>query len=955
MKLGIFFGFLVLLVLANLVFAADSNDVLISDVNVSPAALYASKNDQTVTIDVNAGNFTDGSLDMNVLLFYNAAFADSNSVLIDVNTYKIVQFTMVISGGTYGSQTILASLNPVENESNVADNNYSEVVSFEKIDVNVSSVSPAVASGALRKGRRAEFSVTAINSGTSARDVNVLFYSNGILADSNSILVASGQSKVFTFTKIFSDFNNDLNFVVIPDLHEYETNDNNYYLRYVVLSDQNDAKITGVSFLNSRYSNRQLKDTNFLIAVTVANIGSGNFNSDLNVRLYVDGNYSDSNTISIRPGDSNVVYITKNFSTVGTYDFTLSIAPLSDETSLSDNNSSAVFVIDGNMAILHAVSFSAGVYPDTNQRIDFNAGNYGPTANLILRLFNKDTNALLDTETVSMGKNDNNWLSLYTGFLSTNGVNHFTASIGNLANEYIYDNNLNFNITVGSIYSGDVNHSNPTNNPGSGDQNNFTPGTVESNSKTATVAADLNAVSALESYYSSAELEEAKSNTADASFTRVIVNLATTSSTGSVTYKTKIKVHINKAFSSSVKELKVVEIIPKTIASNSSKISSDMNFKVLKSDPILEFTLSPSQDVVYYIDSNVDTNAISDFNSPIIMKITLQEQTLTDDGDADVQIGDTNKDSTDQNNLTGLAGILSKLGIGGSANIDLISKIGLFVVLIIAAIFVVFRIASEKKKKAQGMSSITMTKSKMELPKLGANWSGLPPLPAKQIPLQETSNQSQKPEIGQQKTPLSKPFVWKPSAEKKSIFESLKSKLSSISVPKMAVPTVQAQQPQFSAQQPQPVALQIGKIAETALDNSPSSGIPEEFSQCLDAIAIAEAKLNSIGTVFSRKMICESYIDANNAQKERTKIIIQVKKSFLKETKSLNTIEAIPKQILADISKFRSDSASKFIGENVVEFTIGIDDDIVYYIDENVGVNKIILFKSPLITKINSS
>ncbi|MFA5357694.1 MAG: hypothetical protein WC308_02115 [archaeon] len=939
-----FLVFLVFFVLGGTVFATSSNNIFVSGASFSPADLNASKTSQTVLIDVNAGNFFDSVVDVNARLFFEGALVDSNSVSVDVNSYKIIRFIRTIDGGTYGEQDFLISVVSITPESDYSDNNFLASLVISKFDVNVFSVSPHSATLTLEKGRPAIFDVTVLNNGTSAKNVNLLFYAGGILVDSNLLSVSALSSKIFSFTKIFSDFNNDLNFVVLPVPYEYEPSDNNYFLHYDVIPDKNDAVISDVSFSNTLYSGRQFKDTNVLVGVTVDNNGTGNFASDMNVRFFVNGAIVDSNVVSCIPGDSNIAYFTRSFSSTGDYNFVFSVAPLPDEISVADNNYSSSFVIDGNAVALYSVLFSTPVYKDTNQKIDSNVTNYGPTSSVTLRLFDRNTGAIVSQSSFQMSHNDSNWITLYTGLLTSAVTRQYTISVANLENEYLGDNNFSFNMAVSNPSSTENNDTTTVNNsPNTVTDTNFVVGTKESNSKSATAVPDFKIISEIGAFFSSAELQNAEENTAGVTFVRKMVNLAVTSSAGVITYKTRVTISISKTFSS-VKDFNVVEVIPKTIASDASKITSSIPFRVLKSDPIIEFIVSPGQDIIYDINSTVDTNKISDFNTPLITKITLEEAT-PQNGNENASSG--SNVAADQNagqaSTDFLGDFFSKsFGLTGISS-DLGWKIALLVGLIIAAIFIVFRIFV-KKKKLQGVSSIKITKSKILLPRIGSQnsfsgGSGQSALPEGQA---STASVSSSYEPLQQK-----PFAWKPVKEKKNIFGSLRAKINIPKLSSIPVPSNESR-PESAVVPPSQVAE---KIAETALENNPSS-FPSEFNSVFDAMSLAEAKLNSIGATFSRKMVAESYSDSKGAMVKRTKIIIRVKRSFLKETKSISVVEYIPKEILQNFSNFSSSRNYRIVGGNVLKFTVGIDDDIEYYISGDVGVNKIVLFKSPLITKI---
>ena len=84
----------------------------------------------------------------------------------------------------------------------------------------------------------------------------------------------------------------------------------------------------------------------------------------------------------------------------------------------------------------------------------------------------------------------------------------------------------------------------------------------------------------------------------------------TTSSTGAVSYRTTVTVKVKNNTAKKWNDVKVVVKVPKALASNASEVTSSLEMNVLKSDPIIEFTVpaimaGQTYDLVYTVASSV--------------------------------------------------------------------------------------------------------------------------------------------------------------------------------------------------------------------------------------------------------------------------------------------------------------------------------------------------------------
>jgi len=104
---------------------------------------------------------------------------------------------------------------------------------------------------------------------------------------------------------------------------------------------------------------------------------------------------------------------------------------------------------------------------------------------------------------------------------------------------------------------------------------------------------------------------------------------------GRVSYKSTITMEIKNLGKLALKNVKVVESIPKSVAETASMISSNTRFSVLKEDPIIEFTIPAIETggtttISYSISDKVETAALEEFD-PIVVSDFTEEAAPTEE------------------------------------------------------------------------------------------------------------------------------------------------------------------------------------------------------------------------------------------------------------------------------------------------------------------------------------
>ncbi len=116
-------------------------------------------------------------------------------------------------------------------------------------------------------------------------------------------------------------------------------------------------------------------------------------------------------------------------------------------------------------------------------------------------------------------------------------------------------------------------------------------------------------------------------------------------SNGQDTFVSKFTIKVTNTSSEKLKNVKIVEQIPKSVASNASEIVSNYRVRILKADPIVEFTVDElgageDAEVSYAVERQVDEQALSEFKAPVVSSVLLSE--ATNDLCADKSCNDTN-------------------------------------------------------------------------------------------------------------------------------------------------------------------------------------------------------------------------------------------------------------------------------------------------------------------------
>jgi len=96
---------------------------------------------------------------------------------------------------------------------------------------------------------------------------------------------------------------------------------------------------------------------------------------------------------------------------------------------------------------------------------------------------------------------------------------------------------------------------------------------------------------------------------------------------GTTDYKTTIIVRAKNKSTKALRKVRIVEVIPKEVAKSASLIKSDIEFRVIKEDPVIEFTIAniePGQtvEVFYFVEAKVEEAALAGWKPPIPVEAT---------------------------------------------------------------------------------------------------------------------------------------------------------------------------------------------------------------------------------------------------------------------------------------------------------------------------------------------
>jgi len=98
-----------------------------------------------------------------------------------------------------------------------------------------------------------------------------------------------------------------------------------------------------------------------------------------------------------------------------------------------------------------------------------------------------------------------------------------------------------------------------------------------------------------------------------------------TASTGAISYKTTVTVKVSNPGGKIIRNVKVVEKIPKSVIAhlNESQVSASVPFEILKADPIIAFTVSEvmpneTEEIVYSVDARANSSDVGAWFAPIV-------------------------------------------------------------------------------------------------------------------------------------------------------------------------------------------------------------------------------------------------------------------------------------------------------------------------------------------------
>lgn len=113
-------------------------------------------------------------------------------------------------------------------------------------------------------------------------------------------------------------------------------------------------------------------------------------------------------------------------------------------------------------------------------------------------------------------------------------------------------------------------------------------------------------------------------------FKRKVEVVKETNSSGKESFSTSITITVSNTSGKTLKGVKVVEQIPKSVAQDASEITSNLNFRVLLDDPIVEFTVPELLDgeevnLSYSVAAKVTETQVNEFALPVTADFTEEE------------------------------------------------------------------------------------------------------------------------------------------------------------------------------------------------------------------------------------------------------------------------------------------------------------------------------------------
>ncbi len=143
---------------------------------------------------------------------------------------------------------------------------------------------------------------------------------------------------------------------------------------------------------------------------------------------------------------------------------------------------------------------------------------------------------------------------------------------------------------------------------------------------------------------------EEKANAAEelTNVVRDIQVVKSTSTSNVISYYSNISLKVENPGTKRLENVKVIEIIPKTVALSATEITSAYAFNILVADPVVEFIIpeidpESTVSVTYTVQKQIDANAIASYKAPVVADLQEKEVSLCEAVDCD----DTNPCTTD--------------------------------------------------------------------------------------------------------------------------------------------------------------------------------------------------------------------------------------------------------------------------------------------------------------------
>ncbi|MDD5163768.1 MAG: hypothetical protein PHD95_06215 [Candidatus ainarchaeum sp.] len=179
-----------------------------------------------------------------------------------------------------------------------------------------------------------------------------------------------------------------------------------------------------------------------------------------------------------------------------------------------------------------------------------------------------------------------------------------------------------------------------------------------------------------------------------------------TSATGAVSYKATVTISLTNDSTKDWKNAKLVVEIPKTVAASASEITSSYAMKVLKSDPIIEFTVAEvkageTASVAYEISKNITSAIANTIRSPIVAGFTEVKAptppAVPKCGNGTCESGETNANCPADCPAT-VPPAMPPANPPATGGIDL-ATVGIIIIIAIAIVAIGISVSRRKKNK----------------------------------------------------------------------------------------------------------------------------------------------------------------------------------------------------------------------------------------------------------------